>query len=226
MLRGARAEARCFLVSLASVGIWLTSACTMDFGAFRFADQATTASGGNGADGGGGSGASAGTGAAPTGGGGAGALGGGGSTATGGQGGSPCNFTAPDSCASAEDLGALSGDEDDNPVSRSGVGSKWFRLHLTEDAGPNHPVSYTVTLTSPAGTSYELYVYQSEKNASEPDCDAQAIAGQGNPQVVSEQWNDDEFGFDNDDVMLAVEVRYASGSDCTTPWELELEGHT
>jgi hypothetical protein len=219
---------------LTAVGTLLAASCTMDFGTFAFSDTATAGGGGGtttptGTGTGTGTGTSTGTGGTSVGGGGSGPVGGGGSTATGGSGGNPtCDFTAPDTCDSAEELQSVRGDSHNDRRSANGIGSKWFQIEVTEPAGPNNPMSYTVTLTSPASTSYELFVYPSALDASGPDCGATEVAGQGDPQVVTDNWTDSTVGFDNDDRWLSIEIRYASGDACGPgdEWSLEVAGNT
>jgi hypothetical protein len=56
----------------------------------------------------------------------------GGSSSSSGSGGSPCSFQAPNTCSTADILNGVSGDTG-GITTTSGVGSKWFKIHVTED---------------------------------------------------------------------------------------------
>ena len=166
------------------------------------------------------------TGTGGEGGSGAGGSGGGGS---GGAGGSPvCDFQAPNNCASAEQLAAVSGDEGDT-VTASGSGSKWLKVQVQEtDSGIfETDISYKVSLTSPPGMDYDLYVKQGPQDGS-PNCGATEVKGtlSGGSESVSASWDDDQgIGGEDDSVWLSIEVRHVSGDDCDAKWSLTVVGN-
>ncbi len=152
----------------------------------------------------------------------------------GGAGGaSTCVFDAPNTCAAAEQLPSVAGDESSPSVTRNGVTSKWYQIHVTEEVSSisSRDLSYTVTLTSASGADYDLIVHQSPQD-SPPDCNATPKLGvdQGNgAQTVSDGWNDNQgIGGEDDPVWLSIEVRYVSGMDCTTAgqYTLTIQGNT
>jgi len=174
---------------------------------------------------------SASTGAGDEGGAGAGgtpAVGGGGA----GEGGNPqqCDYTASEDCAGAEPLPAIAGDDGSPIVTVTGDTSKWVKIHIEEQvsgiSGEN--LSYTVSLTSPAGMNYDLKVRQGAQEGN-PECDAAVQNGTGTPESVSDSWDDDQgFGGEDDSVWLVIEVVYVSGDDCGTGslWTLQIRGNT
>jgi hypothetical protein len=87
-----------------------------------------------------------------------------------------------------------------------------------------HHESYTVTLESPPGMLFDLYVYTGDSNA--PNCVATAVAGSGSPESFSDQWSD-SFGTD-DNRWIAFEVRSVSNMPCTSSaeWTLTVVGNT
>jgi hypothetical protein len=85
-----------------------------------------------------------------------------------------------------------------------------------------------VTLTSPAGMNYDLFVHQGPQDGS-PDCNAPEIKGtpSGSSETVSDSWDDDQgLGGEDDSVWLSIEVRHVSGMDCNATWTLKIEGGT
>jgi hypothetical protein len=85
-------------------------------------------------------------------------------------------------------------------------------------------LSYTVTLTSPPGELFDLYVYTGDING--PSCLGSGKKGAGSPESVSAKWGDN-IGTD-DTTVISIEVRYVSGMDCSPPpsWNLKVAGHT
>jgi hypothetical protein len=154
-------------------------------------------------------------------GGGAGAGGGSGA----GGGGTTCDFTALNTCATAQSLGDVSGDEG-GVVNTNGIGSKWLKVRIAEtDSGVlETDLAYEVRLTSPPGMNYDLYVRQGAQDGPQ-NCSATEVKGSGTPESVSDSWDDDQgIGGEDDSVWLSVEVRYVSGNDCSTQWSLNVIG--
>ncbi|MBW2463725.1 MAG: hypothetical protein JRH11_18890 [Deltaproteobacteria bacterium] len=160
-------------------------------------------------------------------------VGTGGGFGGGGAGGSSnCDFAAPNTCPSAEALPDVPGDENGPTITRTGDGSMWFKVHITEESGSisETDLSYTVTLTSPPGMDYDLYVHQSEQDKPQ-DCNVTPKKGTPSigSEVVSDLWDDDQgFGGEDDPVWLSIEVRHVSGGQCGpgAEWTLTVQGHT
>lgn len=142
-----------------------------------------------------------------------------------------CNFTSPNDCAGAEDLGAIAGDEDGTPITVQGVTSKWFTIWIEERSSSisETDLSYRVALVSPAGMNYDLIVHEGPQDGG-IDCNAAPKVGapNGNGEEVTASWDDDQgIGGQDDSVHLSIEVRYLSGEACapSDSWTLTLEGH-
>ena len=98
----------------------------------------------------GGDGAMGGAGGAAGGGGGAGGSGGGGGT------GGSCEYTAPNTCETAETLMEIAGDQGTPSVVVTGQTSKFFQIKLLEASSVPGVVEYKVTLESPQGMNYDV----------------------------------------------------------------------
>jgi hypothetical protein len=150
---------------------------------------------------------------------------------TGGEGGAEpmCDFDAPNSCATAQSLGTLAGDSGSPSVSMMGETSMWFIVYIEEQDSNvfETDMSYTVTLTSPAGMDYDLVVHQGPQDG-DPDCNATPIYGNGTTtQTVSSSWDDDQgFGGEDDSLYLNIFVEHVGGDLCDAPWTLTVQGHT
>jgi hypothetical protein len=159
--------------------------------------------------------------------------GGGGNAGGGGAGAGPsCDFTSPNVCASAEGLASVAGDESSPTVTANGSTSKWFVILVEERVSSifDEDLSYTVTLQSPPGMDYDLYVLHGPEDGP-PNCNATPQQGQplGNLEAVSASWDDDQpLGGEDDSVYLCIEVRWISGDLCGSSheWTLSIDGNT
>lgn len=80
--------------------------------------------------------------------------------------------------------------------------------------------SYGVTLESPAGSDFDLYVYEGDANG--PNCQAVPVKAGGSPEFVLEWWLDNAA---LDDRWITIEVRHVSGPcEAGKPWKLEVLG--
>lgn len=152
----------------------------------------------------------------------------GGAGGGGGSGGSVDCFDSPNACPTAEALPDVSGDEG-GTATASGTTSKWFKVHVQETDSSifASDLSYSVTLSSPAGMDYDLYVRQGPEDGN-PDCGAAEKKGSpsGGGEMVSDSWNDDQgLGGEDDSLWLCIEVRYVSGSSCNAQWSLTVVGN-
>jgi hypothetical protein len=98
---------------------------------------------------------------------------------------------------------------------------EWDRVTISEDSLSSVYVSATITLTSPPGVDYDLYVY----------CDAcggtlagSSISGglTGHTDTVGVRAND-SFGVD-DTFDVVIEVRHFASNMCAY-WSLEVSGN-
>jgi hypothetical protein len=140
-------------------------------------------------------------------------------------GGGACDTEAPDQCASAEDLGEVRGDDGNDIVVESGNTSKWYKVRITESVSSpiSFPqLSYRVSLESPPGMNYDLYVYPGDTMG--VDCSVSPQQGSGDPESVSATWGDSLNS--EDGTYFTFEVRYVDGVDCDADWTFTVEGHT
>jgi hypothetical protein len=142
-------------------------------------------------------------------------------------GGTPCDFTAPEDCAGAEILPAVSGDEG-GMVTRNGTTSKWWKVQISEtDSGIfETDLSYRVTLASPASVNYDLRVYESGDDQP-ASCSVAPKVGSGNPETVQNGWDDSQgFGGEDNSRWLVIEIFHVSGTECNPEdqWTLSVQG--
>jgi hypothetical protein len=232
--RGEGAARRALVVTLVVPPVVMLGACATG----TTTDEGFAQLGGGGDDGAGGeSGGPSGTGIFATstagsggdgGGGSGGGAGGAGASGAGGSGG--CSYASPNTCASAQTLGVIAGDKSGNPVVVTGNTSKWFLIKVEEQVSSIGGVdlSYTVSLATPAGMDFDLYVLPGPEGG-DPSCAAAPVKGTGTPESVSDKWDDDQpLGGEDDSKWLDIEVRYVSGTLCgaAAEWTLTIEGKT
>lgn len=153
------------------------------------------------------------------------AEGGGGQGAAGG-GPATCTYTAPNTCETAQQLQAIDGDLHHDTRVVLGSTSAWMAIEVREavDSPVSFPqLSYRLTLESPPGMLYELFVYPG--NVLGPGCGQTPHQGEGDPPSVTQAWGDIPI-FD-DSIQLAIEVRHLQGDLCgeAAQWTLTVEGH-
>jgi hypothetical protein len=136
------------------------------------------------------------------------------------SGGAACAAVSP--CSAATDMGDMSGDTNADVKATDGSTSQWIRVHLTEN---DHAlfsakdVKALATLTSPPGTTFELYTYVA---SSDGPVECSAVTGTGNTYNLS--MNDNKGS--SDSRWVTYEVRHVSGPcDATKKWTLKIEGN-
>ena len=148
------------------------------------------------------------------------------SSSSSGSGGNPCDYKSPNTCAGSDTMAAISGDKDSDTRIVKGITSKWFKVMVNEAVSSiiSFPqLSYTASLTTPAGMDFDLFEYDGD--ASTPSCSGNPKHALGNPESVSDSWGD-TLNFD-DTRWLTLEVRYVSGEMCPSDqWTLTVKGHT
>ena len=140
--------------------------------------------------------------------------------------------TSPNTCQAATSLGTMSGDTSGSDLSSQGDTAEWFVADIIEnDSSPlGVPMKLKVTLTSPPGMNFDLYVYLGGSvNAIEcTSVKASSTNGVGQTDTVSLEWGETGAlanGVD-DSRHVSVEVRYVSGTcDPSSKWSLDLHGH-
>jgi hypothetical protein len=121
-------------------------------------------------------------------------------------------------CSGNSYLGSWAGDEGDgaNPRwSGSGVGERWYRYRLTENADSDTYLSSAVYLWSPAGIDYDLYLHCSNCGSFAQQSIVDSTGGHWD--IVRPRWEDDWWGED-DSYDVTIEIRYWTGN--CAPWSL------
>jgi hypothetical protein len=148
----------------------------------------------------------------------------------GGAGGS-CDFSHLNSCPGTV-LASVRGDAGSDTDVEQGTASAWFNVEVWESLDNifEDDLSYRVTLESPPGADYDLYVHESSQvhdGGSGPNCGvaASGVTINGATETVQHGYDDDQgIGGLDDTLWLAIEVRHVSGSDCSMPWILTVQG--
>ncbi len=143
-----------------------------------------------------------------------------------------CSYASPNQCPTATALPNIAGDKNGAPVTATGQTSQWLKMKVEEQVSSIFPedLSYTATLSWPAGMSYELYIQEGPKGGG-PDCGAGPFqaAVNGTSATLHRSWSDQQgLGGKDDSLWLCIEVRYVSGKDCgaAAQWSLSVQGHT
>ena len=141
---------------------------------------------------------------------------------------------APNTCQGATDIGSVSGDTSSQPVNESGFTSTWMQIKVTEDdTNPlGKKLNFHATLTSPASTNFDLYVYLDDGSSSSPTTracgapSAQSTNATG-PDTASLTWGEGTPANGSDDTrIVSIEVRYVGGTcDPSAKWSLVVTGN-
>lgn len=139
--------------------------------------------------------------------------------------------TASNTCATGTVLTDVSGDTNADVQTAQGSTSQWFKVRVTEDDNSILGTSLRakVTLTSPPGSNYDLYVYLPSDDSLECSTATKTSTSTAAVDSASIEWGEGG-GLANgsaDDRTVTVEVRYVSGT-CTTGtnWTLSVQGNT
>ncbi len=150
---------------------------------------------------------------------------GGGGSSSGGGG----SCAATNTCASPALLTEMRGDQGNDSQTTTGTGSKWLRVRVVEDTTGafGKEMQLTATLTSPAGSNYDLYFHVGSGENDLPSCSVatQSLATAASPESTTLKWGE-SGSFANgvkDHRWITIEVRHISGP-CTSPWKLDLRG--
>ncbi len=127
-------------------------------------------------------------------------------------------------------LPGMGGDEEgEGSVSESGFQAAWFSVRLTEtDSGlGGDPMSIYATLTSPAGASFDLFVYV-DTNNDDIDCTTPTgtVTTSGSTETSNIEWGETgPFANDSDDSRtVSIEIRPKTGDTCASSatWSLSI----
>ncbi|MBX3192974.1 MAG: hypothetical protein KF819_38675, partial [Labilithrix sp.] len=115
-------------------------------------------------------------------------------------------------CASARPMTAITGDGVGTTTSTTGAGTEWLSIVVREDSFAAEPIGAFFTLTSPAGSQFELSVY---------DASCMTLLDRGPVAYVA--WPDTPVLSDTRTLML--EIKHVGGAcDATHRWTLTAEG--
>jgi hypothetical protein len=135
------------------------------------------------------------------------------------------------SCAAAMAIGGVSGDEPSAPLEEMGEEPTWLEFQVSEDNADvaGEKLSFTVTLTSPPGYDFDLYVFRGAEGAAD-GCGG-TPAQSTNPSgvdSVSMQWGEGTFANNSDDsAWVSVEIRAVSQMcEPGAHWTLTVQGDT
>lgn len=134
-------------------------------------------------------------------------------------------------CASAMSIGTVSGDLASTDLQISGAHPDWITFRVTEDDDDidGAAMSFTVSLASPGGTDFDLYVYRSVEGGTS-GCGGflQQSTNLAGLDAVSMNWGEALLANGVDDsVWVAVEIVEKTDS-CMPPseWTLSVQGDT
>ncbi|MEO7097429.1 MAG: hypothetical protein ABI175_29480 [Polyangiales bacterium] len=171
-----------------------------------------------------------------TGGGGTDTGGGGTDTSTGTDtgGGSKCTVADVSMCASSTTMGSVSGDTGSGTKTATGSDGQWLQINVTEDDSgifSSKDLKVKITLDSPAGENFDLYVYQGKDKGDGGGLECTTVAGSSTlssgSDAVSLNWNDNHpVGGHDDTRTITIEVRPA-GDPCdpSATWTLTVAGN-
>jgi hypothetical protein len=155
--------------------------------------------------------------------------GGGGDAGDGGGGGISCAVT--NTCAGGRAIGTVSGDTGSATASGTGATSEWLTVRVTEDDSGIFGVKLRakVTLTSPPGTNFDLYVYVNSGSDTR-ECtsvSAQSTQPAGTADTASLSWGEGSVSNGSDDGRtVSIEVRNVSGTcDPSATWSVQVQGN-
>ena len=129
-------------------------------------------------------------------------------------------------CPTAQLLGAVSGDTNNDKLTSAGTQAAWFRVLVTEDEGGFGGVSERVAarIVSPPGADFDVFVYLNPAQKV-VECTNQ-FGDRTSGDEVKAEWGEGAFGNSSDDSRDAtIEVRPISGTcSGSQMWQLEVEG--
>lgn len=128
-------------------------------------------------------------------------------------------------CASAAiDLGPISGDTGSGVLTHAHSDERWLTFTLSENNDGNVPLGASVTLYSPPGVDFDLYLYCASCPGAAPVASSTVTSLAGHEDVVRPRWTDDWITGEDDTYDVVVEVRHKSSSYCA-PWTLTVQGN-
>ena len=125
-------------------------------------------------------------------------------------------------CSSPADLGTICGDTGSDNLIENGCGDAWFTFELSEcEASPPNELNdltLKITLDSPAGVRYDLYLYDSQCGS--------PIASSKQPAGLTDEVTSSvtDIEAQSDTKLFYIEVRKISGSSSSN-WNLSIVGN-
>jgi hypothetical protein len=144
----------------------------------------------------------------------------------GGSGIGACKGTS--SCPVPIVSGAVSGDTGADALSISGATSGWYSIRVTENDSSftGRKLKLKVTLTSPASSNYDLYLYDdAPANCTTP---WQSSTQSSGVDMAAASWGEGSFANGSaDDKDVYIEVRHVGGAcNAGATWSMQVEGNT
>ena len=149
-------------------------------------------------------------------------------------GGATCVVADVSMCASSTSMGSVSGDTGSGVKTATGSNGQWLKIDVTENDSSlfsSVDLKVRITLDSPAGENFDLYVYMGKTKADGGGIECTTVAGSSTlatgQDVVSLGWPDKRpIGGSDDSRTLSIEVRPAGEPcDASATWTLTVLGH-
>jgi hypothetical protein len=152
-------------------------------------------------------------------------MGGGGS-----DGGTVVGCTGTTMCTTAMTLSNVNADTGGTQTAM-GDTNQWLSVQTIENNSglSGQRMRLRVTLTSPAGINFDLFVYRNSGGTQECSAVAGSSTMSGTSDVVNMDWGEDDGSIPNgsaDDALVSIEVRAAAAAMCSAGqrWSLEVKG--
>jgi hypothetical protein len=144
----------------------------------------------------------------------------------------PCAPVGGVECAAATELPEMDGDQGSSVETTKGTGNRFLKIKVKEgnsDLFASPAIKVRVTLTSPPGANFDLFLYRGPDfgSSSNPSHDCVTVAtsstAASGPDVASLQWPDQRAN--SDTRWITIEVRSADPVCPTGEWTVTVEGN-
>ena len=131
-----------------------------------------------------------------------------------------CPLDTNPACASAIDLGTISGDSGTPVITKSGLGEAFYLVHIRESLSSLRTLNARIQLQVPTGADYDLFVrcYSCANAATRGSTAIGSVVELVNVSRADTSFADQSF-------VIAIEIRYYSGTSCVA-WTLSVSGNT
>ena len=129
-------------------------------------------------------------------------------------------------CQTGMMLGSVSGDTGSQMLMTTGYQSAWYRVRVPEDSSLGIQLSLSVTLTSPPGLDFDVFLYVNEgQDLVECTTPTGTATTNGAAETVRRIWGD--TGGVSDSRTVSIEIRPISGTCAPAKmWQLQIVGNT